>query len=65
MNCSFCGRPEEEIDGFLIKAPLDSYIAICDRCVRECQRIVDDHKAGEIFKRVRESAFAELWGSDH
>jgi ATP-dependent protease Clp ATPase subunit len=63
-HCYFCGRDRDEIEAVLIAAYPESEIAICDECVRKCQRIVATHKAGQIFAKVRESVFSEMWGTD-
>jgi ATP-dependent protease Clp ATPase subunit len=37
LRCSFCGRNQKEIPGFLVKGSAGN---ICDKCVRLCVEIV-------------------------
>ena len=63
-HCYFCNRNRDEIETVLIAAYPGSEIAICDECIRQCQRIIDNHEAGQIVAKVRESVFSEIWGTD-
>ena len=63
-HCYFCGKDRDEIEYVLIAAYPESEIAICDECVRKCNRIVDEHTVRTIADKIRGVAFLELWGTD-
>ncbi len=41
MNCSFCGRSQQEVER-LIAGPA---VYICERCIVVCQKLIDEKKA--------------------
>ncbi len=43
MNCSFCGRSEEEAE--VIVAATEQNVAICDECVEICNNVIADERA--------------------
>ncbi len=47
MDCSFCGRSEDEVD--VIVAATEQNVAICDECVEICNQVIAEErlKAGE------------------
>ncbi|MEI6891811.1 MAG: ClpX C4-type zinc finger protein [Pontiella sp.] len=42
MNCSFCGRSENEAE--VIVAASDQSVAICDECVEICNQVITEQK---------------------
>lgn len=60
IYCTFCGKDEEEVK-CLITGPGPR---ICDECVEECMRIVQEHRMRVIFDYARAVSFEELWGTD-
>ncbi|MDZ8118410.1 ClpX C4-type zinc finger protein [Pontiella agarivorans] len=43
MNCSFCGRSEDEVD--VIVAATEQNVAICDECVEICNQVIAEERA--------------------
>jgi len=67
MNCSFCGKSEDEVRMMMTERPgLD--LAICDECITLCHEVVSenyrDNYWAEYRKEIERIAFLEIWGTD-
>lgn len=43
MDCSFCGRSENEVE--VIVAASEQGVAICDECVDACNQVIAEERA--------------------
>ena len=62
LNCSFCGRKEQDV-GFLIAGPHPHFI--CDECVEMAQGVINEQKDKRIFNlKVRVSELEDAVSKD-
>lgn len=60
MICSFCGGGMDD-DRYIVVGP---GVNICEWCARKCLNGIERAKTRKALEEVRETAFAELWGTD-
>ena len=62
MECVFCFDGETEANILLVAG---SGVCICDKCIIQAKRQVDQIKSDRLFEKLKAQAFAEYWGTDY
>jgi len=64
IYCSFCDRPEGDVDQILVRSFDISGISICNICVDVCVEAIQTNRAEHNRNKLAEQIFSELWGTD-